>query len=72
MLKKPPSFVLGSSKSSTYPRGAPPVSTRLRPCWRTFWASCVVVSYCLKHSEHWIYCGLASLFLSLLVSNVRG
>ena len=27
------SFVLGSSKSSTYPEGTPPVSTRLRPCW---------------------------------------
>jgi hypothetical protein len=32
MLKKPASFVLGSSKSSTYPKGTPPVSTRLRPC----------------------------------------
>ena len=27
------SFVLGSSKSSTYPEGTPPVSIRLRPCW---------------------------------------
>ena len=36
MLKKPASFVLGSSKSSTYPKGTPPVSTRLRPCWTGF------------------------------------
>jgi hypothetical protein len=27
------SFILGSSISSTYPEGTPPVSTRLRPCW---------------------------------------
>ncbi len=27
------SFVLGSSKSSTYPEGMPPVSIRLRPYW---------------------------------------
>jgi hypothetical protein len=27
------SFVLGSSKSSTYPEGTPPVSIRLRPYW---------------------------------------
>jgi hypothetical protein len=32
----PPSFVLGSSKSSTYPEGTPLVSTRLRPCWTAF------------------------------------
>src|SRR6185436_10266117 len=33
MLKSSASFVLGSSKSSTYPPGGtPPVSTRLRPC----------------------------------------
>ena len=36
MLKKSASSVLGSSKSSTYPEGTPPVSTRLRPCWTAF------------------------------------
>ena len=30
------SFVPGSSKSSTYPEGTPPVSIRLRPCWTAF------------------------------------
>jgi len=39
MLKKTGSFVLGSSEFSTYPEGTTPVSTRLRPCWRPFWAS---------------------------------
>jgi hypothetical protein len=36
MLKKSASSVLDSSKSSTYPEGTPPVSTRLRPCWTNF------------------------------------
>jgi len=36
MLKKAASFVLSSTKSSTYPEGTPPVSTRLRPCWTVF------------------------------------
>jgi hypothetical protein len=36
MLKKSASSVLGSSKSSTYPKGTPPVSTRLRPCRTVF------------------------------------
>jgi len=38
MLKKSASSVLGSSKSSTYPKGTPPVSTRLRPCRTDFFS----------------------------------
>ena len=36
MLKKPASFVLGSSKSQRTPEGTPPVSTRLWSCWTAF------------------------------------
>jgi len=34
MLKTVSSIVLGSSKSSTYSTGTPPVLLCLRPCWK--------------------------------------
>jgi hypothetical protein len=39
LLKKAASFVLGSTKSSMYPEGTPPVLSRLRPRWTTFLSS---------------------------------
>ena|ERR1041385_6606950 len=36
MLKKSPNVVLGSSKSSTYPRGYASSLTHLRPSWMPF------------------------------------
>jgi len=40
MLKKAGSVVLASLRSSTYPRGYASGLHSLRPCWRSFWASC--------------------------------
>jgi hypothetical protein len=62
-LKKSASVVLGSSKSSTYPEGTPPVSTCLRPCWTEF-LSILCVRPVVREGGGWISGG-ADLWLGL-------